>query len=456
MRSRLIGVLALIVPELVRAQEGVDADAAPPSVAVEEARAAVPPAFVQPTAAEEEAGAASHIMDATVQDVIDAGKEPALRLYGFADFGTNWILRDGTRAIEGYFGEAPSFSVGNLNVYLEADLADGFRSLAEVRFTYLPNGSPDLSTGMRASTLASDYTQFGQSVAWGGVVIERVFVEYEAHPLLTFRAGQWLTPVGIWNVDHGSPTIIPAMRPYVITANMFPLRQTGIEIYGSQLFGQSLTLGYHVTLSNGRGNVDTYADFDSNKALGLRLFATLRAIGKLTLGTSLYYGRSTDSNQIMPTIADGNRGLAAKIASQYDELAYAADLQWRLAELRFQLEVFGNQGVYTAGGRPRAPLSEGTGLVPDFTRWGGYMLVGYALPWLTLMPFVDLEYIADGNAVTGGPASSGRVYAASGGLNMRPGSSVVLKLQYYHGVVKNRGSSAQSFDTVAGTIAWSF
>jgi hypothetical protein len=72
------------------------------------------------------------------------------------------------------------------------------------------------------------------------------------------------------------------------------------------------------------------------------------------------------------------------------------------------------------------------------------------------MPFVDLEYVADGNAVTGGPASSGRVYAGSVGLNVRPGSSVVLKLQYYHGVVKNRGSSTQSFDTLAGTIAWSF
>lgn len=430
--SMLAGLCVVFVPPLAAAQERVE-----------------PPAS-------EEAAPSSYVIDAAVQDAIDAGEQPKLRVYGFADFSATAHLYDGTRAIEGYFGKSPSFSVGNLNVYLEADLADGFRSLAEVRFTYLPNGAPDLSTGMRAAALASDYTQYGQSVAWGGIVIERVFVEYEVHPLLTIRAGQWLTPVGIWNVDHGSPTIIPAMRPYVITANMFPLRQTGFELYGSQLLGSSMTLGYNLTLSNGRGNVDTYADFDQNKALGLRLYATSRALGKLTLGFSGYYGRSTDSNQIVATVAQGNQGLAAKIASQYDELSYAADLQWRVAALRLQVEVFGNQGVYTPGGRPRAPVSDGNGLVPDFSRWGGYALFGYTLPWLTLMPFVDLEYMADGNAATAGPASSGRIYAASFGVNMRPGSSVVLKLQFYHGVVENRGSRTQSFDSLAGTIAWSF
>jgi hypothetical protein len=443
LRLWLIGVVALLVAAPLAAQEPAVPATAPPTAA--------PPKLESQTAL-----VSNYVIEAEAQQVIDARENPALRLYGFADFGVTTMLRDGTRAIEGYFGASPRFAVGNLNVYLEADLADGFRSLAELRFTYLPNGAPDLSTGMRTSTLASDYTQFGQSVAWGGVVIERVFLEYEFHPLLTLRAGQWLTPVGVWNVDHGSPTIIPAMRPYVITANLFPLRQTGFEVYGSQLFGRSLTVGYNFTLSNGRGNVDSYLDFDHNKALGLRVYATSRALGKLTLGGSVYYGRSTTSNRIVATLSGGNAGLEADIASQYDELAYAGDLQWRLAELRVQVEVFGNQGVYTARGRPRAPVSEGNGLVPDFARWGGYALIAYSLPWLTLMPFIDLEYVADGNAVTAGPASSGRVYAASGGLNLRPGSSVVLKVQYYHGVVKNRGSSTQSFDTLAGTVAWSF
>jgi hypothetical protein len=424
----------------------------PPPSAAEEPQAE---AEASEPALSPDASAAAYAVQIAAQEAIEAREQTTLKIYGFADFGIHQLLRDGTRAIAGFFGES-RFAVGNLNLYLEADLADGFRSLAEVRFTYLPNGSPDLSTGLRTSTLASDYTQFGQSAAWGGVVIERAFLEYQLHPLLTLRAGQWLTPVGIWNVDHGSPTIIPAMRPYVITANMFPLRQTGFEVYGSQVFGSDFTLGYHVTLSNGRGNVDSYMDFDNNKAVGLRVYATSRALGKLTLGGSLYYGRTTDSNRVVATVNNGNAGLAADIASQYDELAYAADLQWRVSELRLQIEVFGNQGAYTPQGRPRAPANVGNGLVPDFDRWGGYALIAYTLPWFTIMPFLDLEYMADGSAVTGGPASSDRIYAGSFGLNLRPGSSVVLKLQYYHGVVKNRGSSAQTFDTLAGTIAWSF
>ena len=400
--------------------------------------------------------AAATFMATATEEAVQASDRPSLQIYGFSDFAVNTVLRDGTEAIEGYFGESPGFSIGNLNVYLDADLKDGFRSLAEVRFSYMPNGAPDLTTGQRQSTLASDYTLFGQTSAWGGVVIERAWVEYQAHPLLTLRAGQWLTPVGIWNVDHGSPTIIPALKPYVITANMFPIRQTGFELYGSQLLGASTVVGYHLTLSNGRGNVDSYLDFDRNKALGLRLYVTSHVLGELTVGISGFMGRSTDSNRIQATIRDHDAKLSAAIASQYDELTYAADVLWKVSNLHVQLELIGNQGVYTEGGRPRASLSDGVGLVPDFERWGGYALFAYRLPWLTLMPFVDVEYVADGNAATGGPASSGRIVAFSGGLNVRPGSSVVLKAQYYHGIVKNQGSKAASWDNVAATIAWSF
>lgn len=78
-----------------------------------------------------------------------------------------------------------------------------------------------------------------RSSALGRIQIERAWLEYSAHSLLTIRAGQGLTPVGIWNVDRGTPTIIPPSRPYVIGIGMFPTRQTGFELYGSYLLDES-------------------------------------------------------------------------------------------------------------------------------------------------------------------------------------------------------------------------
>ena len=174
--------------------------------------------------------------------------EPArgLSVYGFADAGWHkYFLQPGSLLGANLY-EDNSFLVGNLNVYLSGELGGGWRSLIEVRYTYLPNGSRAVGAAgvQRTSTDAADYTNVSLPRQTGSILIERAWVEYSASAALNLRLGSWLTPYGIWNEDHGSPTIIPVARPYVIGLEFLPERQTGLLLSGSAYLSDSLTLGY--------------------------------------------------------------------------------------------------------------------------------------------------------------------------------------------------------------------
>jgi len=349
----------------------------------------------------------------------------ALNLYGFADFGYQMNLTESVLT-----SDSPSFAVGKLNLYAAADLGQNWRSLVEIRFMYSPNGDTATTpNATRTDTTVADPTDFSRPVRWGGISIERAWLEYTIHPLLTVRAGQWLTPYGIWNVDHGSPVIIGVRRPFVVGEALLPERQTGLEIYGSAGFGPS-QLGYHLTVSNGRGPVDTYQDYDDNKALGGRLFfKTDSEFGTLTLGASGYLGKYTDGVRRFELDDEGLRDPTV-VGEQFDELSLAADLKWEWGGFLLQSEVIANERSYTEGHRPTAVLLTGAppGFVPDHRKFGIYGLAGYRTPWVGIMPFAGAEYYDPGVRIY-----SGRAYGIWAGINLRPTPRVVLKAQYTHG-----------------------
>ena len=161
-----------------------------------------------------------------------ASSETGLRLYGFADMSYGRVVADGIGTddyeVSSTINGVPrhwAFAVGNLNLYLDGQLGARARSLAEVRFTYLPGGTQ--------STLVPDHAQVLSTTQWGGIVIERAWVEYTFSDLFTVRAGQFFTPYGIWNVDHGSPVTIAVQKPEITSAQLFPERQVGLEGYGT-------------------------------------------------------------------------------------------------------------------------------------------------------------------------------------------------------------------------------
>jgi hypothetical protein len=414
-----------------------------------------PPAPAAPQTGNAEADAAAASALADVAAATAEGEGLKLNLYGFTDFTYTKYIETGS------FGSpVGTFAVGNFNLYMGSELGDNWRTLAEVRFSYLPNGTVptahafDYPPYPTTDTTVPDYTDLGRPVTWGGIIIERVYVERTFLSWLTVRAGQFLTPFGIWNVDHGSPVIIGVRRPFIIGEGLFPLHQTGLEAFGGGLAGP-VEVGYHLTLSNGRGPTDSFRDQDGNKAIGWRAWARHNSIdfGTVTLGVSGYRGKFSAATQGF--VVDGNKLKPSLVATQeYDELSLAADLKWERGGALFQTEAVMNDQAYNnPTARRMAFAFDGgpPGYVPDNRRWGVYGLTGYRFQFLGIMPWIGGEYYALG----GQGADAAAIW---GGFNVRPTPRVVLKLQItksffidQKGPIKSDGVFISDFQ-----IAWSF
>src|SRR6478736_7199500 len=405
--------------------------------------------------ADADAAAAAAAEEAISRPSTEEVDQFKLNLYGFTDFTYSTQLGHSFDLGSPY----SSFAVGKLNLYAAAELGDNWRSLAEIRFMYLPNGTNPASTTFpappRTDTTVGDYTDLGRPVKWGGISIERAWLEHTFHPALTVRAGAFLTPYGIWNVDHGSPVIIGARRPFIIGESLFPEHQTGLEVYGAWNFGPS-QVGYHLTLSNGRGPIDSYQDLDHNKAIGWRAFFKHenKDFGSITVGTSGYKGTYTDSTDAYSADASGKLVVTHPISAQYKELSLAADLKWELGGALVQSEVIMNDVAYPDDHRPPMyPVAGGPpGFAPDHRRVGVYGLAGYRFPFLGIMPFFGAEYYDVGLYAFTPPSA-----ALWGGLNVRPTARVVLKAQYtYSWFSAWQGPDYGHYNGIDLQAAWSF
>ncbi|HET8934508.1 MAG TPA: hypothetical protein VFN67_13760 [Polyangiales bacterium] len=415
--------------------------------------ASVATATAQPVSEPESTPA--ELTDAELEQLGFNAAEPAvdydIKLSGFIDFG-------GTAAVGQSQGllSKPAFSIGNLNLYVSKNLSESVRTMVEVRFLYLPNGAPtSLMDRSYISTAVPDYNDFQRELRWGGVEIERVYVEWAVHRLLTIRLGQFLTPYGVWNVDHGTPTIIPIQRPFVIGYSFFPERQTGIELHGRWGITNNGTLGYHLTLSNGTGPISEYADLDKNKAVGGRLYWEYRKWGELKLGGSFYYGRYTSSSPLA-MITDGTLKTSDKLLSQWDSLAFAVDAVFKYQGAVVQAEFAVQQLAFTPEGRTaRFSLSTSKNSYPaDGVPYGGYLLLGYRFDWFGVMPYVVFQRVGGAD-----PSFQSRDESTPFviGVNVRPIESLVAKLEYQRVFF----DSAQSFpgydiQLVAAQVAWAF
>jgi len=391
------------------------------------------------------------------EDLVATEQQPRLDLYGFADLTYTKLLIPESNPWNRIYFPSDSFAVGNFNLYLSANLGDHWRALGEVRFMYLPNGatSTDNATGeiKRTDTTVLDYAGFEQPIHWGSIRIERLWVEHEFSTLFKLQVGAFLTPYGIWNVDHGSPAIVGIRAPLAVVSELFPAHQTGIQLYGNTFF-DPIEVGYHVTVSNGRGPVE-YEDFDDDKAFGGRLYLKTDAVGSLTVGTSAYRGGYYDRSAKYVVTDSNSVDQEYTTISKYQEFSFATDLKWQWKRWLVQGEYIMNEASFETHGRPRVDvLKPPQGFQPDYRRWGAYGLLGYRTHFLQTMPYVVVQYVYAPNDPVMPPVLGGQF-----GLNIRPTPAVVLKLElsltHFNGP-GNTGLGNYPLRFLATQVAWAF
>lgn len=395
------------------------------------------------------------------EEANEGEQQHKLDLYGFADMTYTRLVVPESSAWNRFYFPTNSFAVGNFNLYMSSQLGDSWRALGEVRFMYLPNGAvaDNTSTSQisRTDTTVLDYAGFEQPIKWGAIRIERIWVEHEFSTLFKLQAGAFLTPYGIWNVDHGTPTIIGIRAPFAIVDELFPAHQVGLQLYGNTFF-DPFEVGYHLTLSNGRGPVE-YQDFDDDKAVGGRLYMKTESVGSLVVGGSFYRGGYYDrSSRYVTKVKDGQTTVDQEYTtiSKYQELSLGADVKWQYKRLLVQGEVIMNEGNFeNGGGRPRVTvLKPPAGFQPDYRRWGAYGLVGYRTKLLQTMPYVIVQYVYAPNQPIVPPILGVQV-----GLNIRPTPAVVLKLEYtdthFYGP-GNAGLGLSPLRILSTQVAWAF
>jgi hypothetical protein len=380
------------------------------------------------------------------EDTQASSDDHPLQIYGFADVTYYLPLFSKTSFLAAQIPENQQFVMGNFNLYLAKEISDRLRALGEVRFLYLPDGQNQGSSYL--STQVDDPANLYRPINWGGISIQRLYVEYDLLSNLTIRAGQFLTPYGIWNVDHGTPTLISIRAPYVIGQALFPVEQTGLELYGHTFFSE-VGIEYHLTLSNGRGPIDDTRDLDSNKAVGGRLVFEWKRDFDLKVGFSYYRGLYTNRT---PLSFDPSTGVSTStILSRYDEQAVGGDvsLDWR--GLAFRGEILDADHRYDPNFRGSGPT-----FTPDNRQWGVYGLLGYRLPF-GLMPFGIAQYYKFPE--TPGNQYNPAVRAFAAGLNYRLHPSTVLKAEYTYATLPGSALavvSATPLNVIETQVSWVF
>ena len=355
-----------------------------------------------------------------------------IEIYGFFDVTFSKFFVDEEGMFNDLMNDNVTFLMQHLNIYFASQLSESWSTLVELRFSFLPLGQEKsfdmgLTEYERVDTTVHDpYSD--ERIRFGGVAIERAHATWRPTDWFGLLAGRFLTPYGIWNIDHGSTVLIPIRPPLLQVHQWIPTAQTGLQIFGRFFPGDDLYLDYAVTASNGRGPIDSVFDLDRDKGIGLRARLTYDDTRvRVALGGYGYTGRYTDVTK--SAVVEPEFHVTAEVVESYREVTGAGDLLLEVGGLRLQGEVVRGRVYYDE--RPPRSQFRGGGYQPDYAFTDAYGLLAYELPldaWLgdaRLAPYFLYEWSNMDDSL---PKMMANVYV--GGLNLKPTPFVTVKAEY--------------------------
>ena len=325
------------------------------------------------------------------------------------------------------------------NLYVDANPTQSWRALTEIRLTNYPNGSlnqigtPALGqTEQRGSTVVPDVNSPDpgwNQVSWGSVVLEQAWIQGTATDWLAVKVGYWRTPFGIWNIDHGTPTLIGLTPPQFTGGRFYPQHQLGIQATG-HVTSQAWTFNYTVYISNGKTRVgapnsnakmDDTLDPTNDKAFGFRLNAQTMRPFPMSFGLAGYTGRF--SQQETNFVVGSQLGVTNSEVMAYRQWDIGADASLDINAFRFRTEAALERVNYEPG-KLELEWNIPGHYSPNQTLWGWYTLGAYQLPWLGLEPYLSCELVRYPS-----PLSEAIVIPGIG-LNVHINTEVQVKTQF--------------------------
>ncbi len=410
-----------------------------------------------------------------------------LEIYGFFDVTFYKYFYDHDSGFHLFLNDKPSFVVSSLNLYLKSQMTDTLSALAELRFAFMPFGNAHsyaveidtIDTGETYDIIDEDegfsYRDPVSSQTYypGSVSIERIHLTWSPRDWFNILAGYYLTPYGIWNIEHGSPVVLPARLPYMQIRRMAPQTQTGLQVFGRFFPRYNLYLDYAVTLSNGRQELmESTFDLDNNKGVGLRLRGMYEGDNvTVALGGYGYYGRLTrDQKSVIVNTQEQTLKVDVEHTWVNDEAVVTGDFLLKFFGVKLQMEyIFRyikavvprtflySDELFLAGDLTGTVTGEPVYFGPTSVGRGYYGLLAYELPlhqWLgdfTITPYVLYE----SNMTLDSMPQINMKHLVYAGINLRPSAYVVLKAEFNY-IVPEANKYGRDLMAVIAQMAVSF
>lgn len=236
---------------------------------------------------------------------------PKFRFFGFADmsFHKYFFKENAVIQAKNEFSNKFEYSFDHLNLYSDFSPNNKLRMLFEIGYEHIPNylqysrgrilsvsGQPD-DTLIPAIPSPSD--QNGGKELFN---IERAILQLKLNQYARLSFGKFVTPAGIWNVDHGSPVILTSRQPTQFSiVEIYPKAQTGIMEEGNLFLGD-VDLSYCVYASTGRNEI--HIENPKDVAVGGQLICNLPFLDEFRIGATAYTGILKESIEYMHITID--------------------------------------------------------------------------------------------------------------------------------------------------------